>query len=90
MYCPTTIEAERAGAGLRERAHGDRARAADGSSDIAIVGGGESALSCIEFVRARRPDARLTVYTANLPMSRVESFLENRVFSRPDEVDWAH
>jgi mycobactin lysine-N-oxygenase len=59
------------------------------SSDIAIVGGGESALSCIEFVRSRRPDARLTIYTANLPMSRVESFLENRIFSRPDEVDWA-
>ncbi len=58
------------------------------SSDIAIVGGGESALSCIEFVRGRRPDARLTIYTSNLPMSRVESFLENRVFSRPDEVDW--
>ncbi|HEY4810251.1 MAG TPA: hypothetical protein VIH71_04245 [Solirubrobacteraceae bacterium] len=61
----------------------------EGSSDVAIVGGGESALSCIEFVRARRPDARLTVYTANLPMSRVESFLENRVFSRPDDVAWA-
>jgi mycobactin lysine-N-oxygenase len=60
----------------------------EGSSDIAIVGGGESALSCIEFVRGRRPDARLTVYTASLPMSRVESFLENRVFSRPDEVAW--
>ncbi|HTD10202.1 MAG TPA: SidA/IucD/PvdA family monooxygenase [Solirubrobacteraceae bacterium] len=60
----------------------------EGSSDIAIVGGGESALSCIEFVRGRRPDARLTIYTANLPMSRVESFLENRVFSRPDEVAW--
>ncbi len=59
-----------------------------GSSDIAIVGGGESALSCVEFVRALRPDARLTVYTAALPMSRVESFLENRVFSRPDEVGW--
>lgn len=58
------------------------------SSDIAIVGGGESALSCMEFVRSRRPDARLTIYTANLPMSRVESFLENRVFSRPDDVDW--
>lgn len=58
------------------------------SSDVAIVGGGESALSCLEFVRARRPDAQLTVYTANLPMSRVESFLENRVFSRPDDVDW--
>jgi mycobactin lysine-N-oxygenase len=58
------------------------------SADVAIVGGGESALSCMEFVRARRPDADLTVYTADLPMSRVESFLENRVFSRPDELDW--
>ncbi len=58
------------------------------SSDIAIVGGGESALSCLEFVRARRPDAQLTIYTANLPMSRVESFLENRIFSRPDDVEW--
>ena len=58
------------------------------SSDVAIVGGGESALSCLEFVRSHRPDARLTVYTANLPMSRVESFLENRIFSRPDDVGW--
>ncbi len=58
------------------------------SSDIAIVGGGESALSCMEFVRALRPDARLTVYTPSLPMSRVESFVENRIFSNPDEIDW--
>ncbi len=58
------------------------------SSDIAIVGGGESALSCVEFVRALRPDARLTIYTPGLPMSRLESFLENRAFSNPDEVAW--
>ena len=58
------------------------------SSDIAIVGGGESALSCMEFVRTIRPDARLTIYTPDLPMSRVESFVENRVFSNPDSVDW--
>ncbi len=58
------------------------------SSDIAIVGGGESALSCMEFVRALRPDARLTIYTPDLPMSRVESFLENRAFSNPDAVAW--
>jgi mycobactin lysine-N-oxygenase len=58
------------------------------SSDIAIVGGGESALSCIEFVRNLRPDAHITVYTANLPLSRLESFLENRVFSCPDDVEW--
>jgi mycobactin lysine-N-oxygenase len=58
------------------------------SSDVAIVGGGESALSCMEFVRALRPDSRLTVYTPSLPMSRVESFVENRIFSNPDEVAW--
>ncbi|HYM55409.1 MAG TPA: SidA/IucD/PvdA family monooxygenase [Solirubrobacteraceae bacterium] len=59
------------------------------SSDIAIVGGGESALSCLEFSRALRPDARLTIYTPSLPRSRAETFLENRVFSNPDQVDWA-
>jgi mycobactin lysine-N-oxygenase len=58
------------------------------SADIAIVGGGESALSCVAFLRAFRPDAELTIYTPNLPMSRGESFLENRVFSNPDEVGW--
>jgi len=58
------------------------------SSDIAIVGGGESALSCMEFVRAVRPDAQLTIYTPGLPMSRVESFVENRIFSNPDAIDW--
>jgi mycobactin lysine-N-oxygenase len=58
-------------------------------SDIAIVGGGESALSCVAFLRAFRPDAQLTVYTPTLPMSRGESFLENRVFSDPDEVAWS-
>jgi mycobactin lysine-N-oxygenase len=58
------------------------------SSDVAIVGGGESALSCMEFVRAIRPDAQLTIYTPGLPMSRVESFVENRIFSNPNEIDW--
>jgi mycobactin lysine-N-oxygenase len=58
------------------------------SPDIAIVGGGESALSCLAFLRAFRPRAQLTVYTPLLPMSRGESFLENRVFSDPDTVAW--
>ncbi|HXN39276.1 MAG TPA: hypothetical protein VN892_14645, partial [Solirubrobacteraceae bacterium] len=58
------------------------------SSDVAIVGGGESALSCMELVRTIRPDAQLTIYTPDLPMSRVESFVENRIFSNPDSVDW--
>jgi mycobactin lysine-N-oxygenase len=58
-------------------------------SDIAIVGGGESALSCVAFLRAFRPDAQLTIYTPTLPLSRGESFLENRVFSDPDEVSWS-
>jgi mycobactin lysine-N-oxygenase len=60
----------------------------DQRAEIAIVGGGESALSCVAFLRAFRPDAMLTVYTPALPLSRGESFLENRVFSDPDEVNW--
>ncbi len=58
-------------------------------SDIAIVGGGESALSAVAFLRDFRPAARMTVYTPMLPLSRGESFLENRVFSDPDEVAWS-
>lgn len=69
---------------------GELARiAVEGSSDIAIVGGGESALSCVAFLRDFRPAARMTVYTPLLPLSRGESFLENRVFSNPDEVAWS-
>jgi len=62
--------------------------AADHNAAIAIVGGGESALSCVAFLRAFRPSAQLTIYTPTLPLSRGESFLENRVFSDPDEVSW--
>jgi mycobactin lysine-N-oxygenase len=58
-------------------------------ADIAIVGGGESALSAVAFLRDFRPAARMTVYTPMLPLSRGESFLENRVFSNPDEVAWS-
>jgi mycobactin lysine-N-oxygenase len=58
-------------------------------SEIAIVGGGESALSCVAFLRSFRPEAQLTVFTPTLPLSRGESFLENRVFSNPDEVAWS-
>jgi mycobactin lysine-N-oxygenase len=60
----------------------------DHACDIAVVGGGESALSCVMFLRGFRPRSRFTVYTPMLPMSRGESFLENRVFSNPDEVEW--
>jgi mycobactin lysine-N-oxygenase len=56
--------------------------------DVAVVGGGESALSCVMFLRGFRPRARLTIYTPMLPLSRGESFLENRVFSDPDTVGW--
>src|SRR3954451_2023387 len=56
--------------------------------DVAIVGGGESALSATMFLRGLRPRCRFTIYTPMLPMSRGESFLENRVFSNPDEVEW--
>ncbi|HEV2856863.1 MAG TPA: SidA/IucD/PvdA family monooxygenase, partial [Solirubrobacterales bacterium] len=58
--------------------------------EIAIIGGGESALSALVFLRDLRPQARLTIYTPTLPLSRGESFLENRVFADPDNVDWEH
>jgi mycobactin lysine-N-oxygenase len=61
----------------------------DEPAQIAIIGGGESALSAVAFLRAFRPDALLTVYTPMLPLSRGESFLENRVFSDPDSVGWS-
>jgi mycobactin lysine-N-oxygenase len=64
------------------------ARLPDDGCDIAVVGGGESALSCVMFLRGFKPRARFTIYTPMLPMSRGESFLENRVFSNPDEVEW--
>ena len=56
--------------------------------EVAIIGGGESALSALVYLRALRPAARLTVYTPMLPLSRGESFLENRVFADPDSVAW--
>jgi mycobactin lysine-N-oxygenase len=62
----------------------------DEPMEIAIVGGGESALSALVFLRDLRPQARLTIYTPTLPLSRGESFLENRVFADPDNVDWEH
>ncbi len=62
---------------------------AEEAVDIGIVGGGESALSAVAFLRIFRPEAQLTVYTTGLPLSRGESFLENRVFSNPDEVQWS-
>jgi mycobactin lysine-N-oxygenase len=62
---------------------------AERTAEIAIVGGGESALSCVAFLRAFRPQAQLTIYTPTLPLSRGESFVENRVFSNPDEVGWS-
>ncbi|HET8565027.1 MAG TPA: SidA/IucD/PvdA family monooxygenase [Solirubrobacterales bacterium] len=62
----------------------------DEEVEIAIVGGGESALSALVFLRDLRPQARLTIYTPTLPLSRGESFLENRVFADPDNVGWEH
>jgi mycobactin lysine-N-oxygenase len=60
----------------------------DRGVELAIVGGGESSLSSVLFLLGFRPDAHLTVYTPTLPMSRGESFLENRVFSTPDVISW--
>jgi mycobactin lysine-N-oxygenase len=61
----------------------------DRESEVAIVGGGESALSALVLLRAFRPLARLTIHTPLLPLSRGESFLENRVFADPDDVEWS-
>ena len=61
---------------------------AEAETEIAILGGGESALSSLILLRAIRPHARITVFTPMLPMSRGESFLENRVFADPDSVAW--
>jgi mycobactin lysine-N-oxygenase len=60
----------------------------DRRCEIAIVGGGESALASVLFLLGFRPDVHLTVYTPTLPMSRGESFLENRAFSTPDAISW--
>jgi mycobactin lysine-N-oxygenase len=59
-------------------------------AEIAIIGGGESALSALVFLRELRPEAKLIVFTPTLPLSRGESFLENRVFADPDSVEWEH
>ena len=59
-----------------------------GECDVAIVGGGESALSALVFLRGLRPAGAAHVYTPILPLSRGESFLENRVFADPDDVGW--
>jgi mycobactin lysine-N-oxygenase len=61
---------------------------ADRRSEVAVVGGGEGALSLVLFLRAVRPGARMTVHTPELPMSRGEGFLENRAFADPDSIGW--
>lgn len=60
----------------------------DRHCEIGIVGGGESSLASVLFLLGFRPEARLTVYTPTVPMSRGESFLENRAFSTPDSISW--
>ncbi len=66
------------------------ARLPEAGCDVGVVGGGESALSCVMYLRRARPSCRFTIYTPMLPLSRGESFLENRVFSDPDAVEWEH
>lgn len=58
------------------------------SCDVAVVGSGESAIACALHLLTARPRATVTVYTPGLPMSRAESFLENRVYSDPDAAAW--
>jgi mycobactin lysine-N-oxygenase len=65
------------------------AQVAEKRCDVAIVGGGDGALACLMYLRELRADLELTVYTPGPPVSRGESFLENRVFSDPDSVAWS-
>jgi mycobactin lysine-N-oxygenase len=57
--------------------------------DVAIVGGGDGALACLMYLRTLPITPKLTVYSPTPPVSRGESFLENRVFSDPDSVSWS-
>lgn len=60
----------------------------DVPSDVAIVGGGESAIATVVHLRREHPAARLTIHTPEPPLSRGESFVENRVYSDPDSIGW--
>ncbi len=60
----------------------------DVPSDVAIVGGGESAIATMVHLRREHPAARLTIHTPEPPLSRGESFVENRVYSDPDSIGW--
>lgn len=60
----------------------------DVPSDVAIVGGGESAIATVVYLRRERPAARITIHTPEPPLSRGESFVENRVYSDPDSIGW--
>ncbi len=60
----------------------------DVPSEVAIVGGGESAIATMVHLRQVRPAARITIHTPEPPLSRGESFLENRVYSDPDSIGW--
>ena len=74
---------------LRQRAPGDRARAASRRAPTSRSSAAARARSAAWSSCARSdPTHRLTVYTPGLPMSRVESFVENRIFSNPEEIDW--
>lgn len=60
----------------------------DVPSDVAIVGGGESAIATMVYLRREHPAARITIHTPEPPLSRGESFVENRVYSDPDSIGW--
>jgi mycobactin lysine-N-oxygenase len=60
----------------------------DVPSEVAIVGGGESAIATMVYLRRIHREARITIHTPEPPLSRGESFLENRVYSDPDSIGW--
>jgi len=60
----------------------------DVPSEVAIIGGGESAIATVVYLRRAHPEARITIHTPEPPLSRGESFVENRVYSDPDSIGW--
>jgi mycobactin lysine-N-oxygenase len=66
-----------------------RALAVPPGGRICIVGSGESAVSlALALIREFGEGLRLTFVAPSLPLTRVESFLENAVYSDPQLVGW--
>ncbi|HEV2783902.1 MAG TPA: SidA/IucD/PvdA family monooxygenase [Actinophytocola sp.] len=57
---------------------------------VCIVGAGESAVAMALFLLARHGESiSVTFVSSSLPYSRLESYLENVVYSQPQAASWA-